>query len=289
MNSSKVDPITQYDSENNQTDPTKRQLTLVLLILAIICGCVYFVYKKDVISNKEISKQAVKKFDQKQDTASIRVIEKNEGSLVELGPSIFYSKTTGSISIEKDIESLSIVNGDVIIDGKVVKNFQGLSGNNIVSINGNSVSIEGNGQSVSIINDVVYVNGKKVSPSQQKNNEEVLNKIVVNGSVHSFLKTVSHDVVVLGSVRNSVSTISGDIFASTINGSAETMSGDIHKIAVNSDFTGIISVKGSVGSLKTTSGNIAVKGVITGSAETMSGNITANVKGNTSTMSGIIY
>ena len=94
------------------------------------------------------------------------------------------------------INSVTITNGKVIIDGK---------------------SVDCDEREISIV----------VEGNLEKLNADVCSTVTVKGSTGS-IKTMSGDVEIGGDVKGSVKTMSGDVEASKIEGSVSSMSGDIN-------------------------------------------------------------
>lgn len=118
-----------------------------------------------------------------------------------------------------------------------------------ISINGNNYS----GTDVRIDNGKVYINGNLVKGGD---NDKTIN-ILIEGSVDKLDIDYCSNIVVEGDVR-SLNTTSGDVNANNVTGD-----------------------------LKTTSGDIKIKGNVGGSVNTVSGDVEANnINGNVKTVSG---
>jgi hypothetical protein len=109
--------------------------------------------------------------------------------------------------------------------------------------------------------------------------------ITINGKTISGNYTsisVDGDTIILDGKRQDLNSFKGNDLNITIvvEGNVETLS------SVSADVT----VNGSSGSVKSTSGDVKVKGDVSGSVSTMSGdvNVKGGVHGNVSTMSGDI-
>jgi len=120
-----------------------------------------------------------------------------------------------------------------------------------ININGSSYS----GSDVRIENGKVYVNGNLVKGSE---NDKTIN-ILIEGNVDRVEIDYCSNIVIEGDVK-SLNSTSGDVNANNVTGD-----------------------------IKTTSGDVKIKGDVGGSVNTVSGDVEANkISGNVKTVSGDI-
>lgn len=120
-----------------------------------------------------------------------------------------------------------------------------------IIINGSSYS----GSDVRIENSKVFINGNLVKGGE---NDKTIN-IRIEGNVDRFNVDYCSNIVVEGDVK-SLNTTSGDVIANNVTGDLKTTSGDV-------------KIKGNIGgSVTTVSGDVEAKS-ISGNVKTVSGDI----------------
>jgi len=96
---------------------------------------------------------------------------------------------------------ISIVNGDVLVNGKKVENYEELE------------------------KDQKHIN-IEIQGEVEKIDVDVCDTITVNGNVKN-VKTMSGDVYVKGDIEGDIKTMSGDVDCGNVAGDVSSMSGDI--------------------------------------------------------------